>query len=235
MYHTLCRSKQTHAKFSDHILPYTNVILHKQIYFMPDSLIVSHYNSPKTPIKSALLPKLIVFDLDDTLWIGDVDCTYGPPFTCSTRHVVSCRKRTTLPLHPHVPAILGHLKKSAIPLAIASRTTRPDWARQVLDAVRIEGLSLAELSVHAAWGDCAKTAHFSEIRDVTAVEFPDMIFFDNEMRNITAVKQLGVHCVFCPDGLTNDLFQASLTEFRKNRLCFCWFITFCHIFITLIL
>ncbi len=154
---------------------------------------------------SAVVPGLVVFDLDDTLWIGDVDCTHGPPFSSkSTHQIITCRKRTPLPLHSDVPAILAHLVTLEIPIAIASRTTRPNWARQVLDLVTVGQSSrpLSALSVHSAWGDCSKISHFNEIHLHTNIPYSEMLFFDNELRNISDVLTLGVHCVYCPDGIT---------------------------------
>ena len=49
------------------------------------------------------------------------------------------------------------------------------------------------------------------------IEFHQMVFFDNEIGNIRNVSQLGVHSVFCPDGMTREIWNRGLADFVKNQ------------------
>lgn len=40
-----------------------------------------------------------------------------------------------------------------------------------------------------------------------------MLFFDNEMGNIKSVSKLGVKCVYCPDGMTERIWDEGLKMF----------------------
>ncbi len=63
-----------------------------------------------------ILPKAVVFDLDDTLWGGEVDRTGGPPFVRQdARHSVQCRQRVPVRLFDEVPRIFDHLFDHGIP------------------------------------------------------------------------------------------------------------------------
>ena len=44
-----------------------------------------------------------------------------------------------------------------------------------------------------------------------------MVFFDNEMRNITSVKKLGVKCVYTPDGMTRQAWHEALSMFGMTK------------------
>jgi hypothetical protein len=42
-----------------------------------------------------------------------------------------------------------------------------------------------------------------------------MLFFDNESGNIRSVSELGVKCVYCPDGVTAEAWQQGLDLFKS--------------------
>ena len=44
-----------------------------------------------------------------------------------------------------------------------------------------------------------------------------MIFFDNEGGNIRDVSKLKVHCVFCPDGVTQNAWESGLKMFERDQ------------------
>jgi hypothetical protein len=61
-----------------------------------------------------------------------------------------------------------------------------------------------------------KTKHFEAIRKASGVDFHDMIFFDNEFRNIADVSALGVCCVYVPDGLDLSSWEKGLQQFAEG-------------------
>ncbi|MBA0591664.1 hypothetical protein Gorai_008669 [Gossypium raimondii] len=77
-----------------------------------------------------LLPRLVVFDLDYTLW----------PFYCLRRS-----KRETPSLYPHAKGILYALKDKRINLAIASRSPTADTANTFLDKLSIKSMFVTKV------------------------------------------------------------------------------------------
>ncbi|MED6197195.1 hypothetical protein PIB30_054408 [Stylosanthes scabra] len=118
---------------------------------------------------SEVLPKMVVFDLDYTLW----------PFYCE------CRSKREMPsLYPHATGILLALKHKGINLAIASRSPTPDIASSFLTKLNLKSIFLAQ-EIFSSWTH--KTDHFQRIHSRTGVPFNSMLFFDDENRNIQAV------------------------------------------------
>ena len=104
--------------------------------------------------------------------------------------------------------ILEQLDQLQIPIAIASRTEQPGWARELLDLLAIEHrFAFAEIYPAAKFG------HFATLKEDSGFEFEEMLFFDDEMRNIRDIAQLGVHCVHVSEGVTHTLFDDSLRSF----------------------
>ena len=60
-----------------------------------------------------------------------------------------------------------------------------------------------------------KTTHFGRIREASCIEYRDMLFFDNEMRNCRDVGKLGVTCIYTPDGMTDRVWQQGLMKFAQ--------------------
>ncbi|CAI0401098.1 unnamed protein product [Linum tenue] len=76
-----------------------------------------------------VLPRLVVFDLDYTLW----------PFYCE------CRSKREMPsLYPHAKGILYALKDKGVDMAIASRSPTPDIATTFLDKLNIKSMFVAQ-------------------------------------------------------------------------------------------
>jgi magnesium-dependent phosphatase 1 len=40
----------------------------------------------------------------------------------------------------------------------------------------------------------------SNIHERSGIAYEDMVFFDNERRNVTDCRSLGITCVYTPDG-----------------------------------
>lgn len=51
----------------------------------------------------------------------------------------------------------------------------------------------------------------------TNVAYEDMMFFDDEFRNIADIKKLGVFTIYCPDGIEAKVVDSSLIDFDKSR------------------
>ncbi|KAJ9159197.1 hypothetical protein P3X46_024719 [Hevea brasiliensis] len=145
-----------------------------------------------------ILPKLVVFDLDYTLW----------PFYCE------CRSKREMPsLYPDAKGILYALKDKGIDVAIASRSPTPDIAKTFLDKLSIKSMFVAD-EIFSSWTH--KTEHFQRIHSRTGVPFNSMLFFDDEDRNIEAVSKMGVTSILVENGVNLGALRQGLTKFSQN-------------------
>lgn len=53
------------------------------------------------------------------------------------------------------------------------------------------------------------------IQKSSQADYKDMIFFDDETRNIIDVGKLGVHAVLVRDGITHHVIKGALQSFNK--------------------
>ncbi|XP_010488881.1 PREDICTED: magnesium-dependent phosphatase 1 [Camelina sativa] len=146
-----------------------------------------------------ILPRLVVFDLDYTLW----------PFYCE------CLSKREMPsLYPQAKGILSALKEKGIEMAIASRSPTSDIANTFLDKLNIKPMFVAK-EIYSSWTH--KTDHFQKIHTRTGVPFTAMLFFDDEDRNIKSVSKMGVTSILVGSGVTLGAFRQGLTEFTQNQ------------------
>ncbi|XP_050209037.1 uncharacterized protein LOC126659744 [Mercurialis annua] len=145
-----------------------------------------------------LLPKLVVFDLDYTLW----------PFYCE------CRSKHEMPsLYPHAKGILYALKDKGIDMAIASRSPTMDIAKTFLGKLSIDSMFVTQ-EIFSSWTH--KTEHFQKIHTRTSVPFNSMLFFDDEDRNIQTVSKMGVTSIRVGNGVNLGALRQGLTKFSQN-------------------
>ncbi|KAL6843575.1 hypothetical protein ACP4OV_026637 [Aristida adscensionis] len=142
-----------------------------------------------------VLPRLVVFDLDYTLW----------PFYCECRS-----KRDSPSLFRHARGIMYALKEKGIDMAIASRSPTPDIAKAFLDKLDLQSMFVAQKH----WTH--KTEHFQRIQRKTGIPYKSMLFFDDEDRNIESVSKMGVTSVLVENGVNLDMFKLGLSNFATN-------------------
>ncbi|TWT77676.1 Acid Phosphatase [Posidoniimonas polymericola] len=164
-------------------------------------------------------PALIVFDLDFTLWdAGGVWCDcLTPPFRQQEGRVED-REGRHVRLYDDVPRILDECEASPAALALASRTGEPDWARRLAELLGIRA-RFAHQEIYPS----SKVRHFAALREATGCDYDQMLFFDDEERNVHEVGRLGVTCVLVEQGMTHAVFQDGLERFavvgrRTGRL-----------------
>jgi len=116
-----------------------------------------------------VLPRLVVFDLDYTLW----------PFYCECRS-----KRDSPSLFRHARGIMYALKEKGVDMAIASRSPTPDIAKVFIDKLELQSMFVAQ-EIFSSWTH--KTEHFQKIQRKTGIPYKSMLFFDDEDRNIKTV------------------------------------------------
>ena len=105
-------------------------------------------------------------------------------------------------------------------VAWASRCDEPAWADECLQKFRCSSsrrdpIGTLAHSSHIYGG--SKKDHFRRIKaEFNHIEFSEMIFFDNEMYNIHNVGPMGVHCVYCPEGMTQATWEEGLKQFSST-------------------
>tara|TARA_Y100000588_G_scaffold162454_1_gene176509 strand:+ start:786 stop:1253 length:468 start_codon:yes stop_codon:yes gene_type:complete len=153
-------------------------------------------------------PKLVVFDLDFTLWdAAGTWCDHlSPPFNIRSGRIFDSRG-SELKLYPGTIDILEELKYEHFDLGIASRTNEPDWARELLDLLNVRDYFRYE-EIYPG----SKVTHFKRLRNKSGLNYEDMIFFDDEQRNITEVGDLGVNCILVKNGISPSLVLSCLAK-----------------------
>ncbi|XP_070575388.1 magnesium-dependent phosphatase 1-like [Ptychodera flava] len=162
----------------------------------------------------AIVPALVVFDLDYTLWPFWVDTHYDLPFKKLSNGKVIDRRKREMKLHEDVVPILQAIKAKGIKIAAASRTESPPDAKALL--------KLYDIDKYFDYKEIypgKKTTHFKRFQDAMKVPYEDMLFFDDEGRNIRDIGAIGVTCIFIDEdiGLTKAVFEDGLQQFAKNK------------------
>lgn len=144
--------------------------------------------------------KVFVFDLDFTLWnAGDTFCSEtSPPYRWVEGKLLDQSSRW-IRIYPDVHRTLQFLKGKGLTLAIASRTNEPDWARQLLQFFDLDKyFDIREIYP----GD--KTTHLKKIQEQANCPFHQIIFFDDEERNIADATSLGIESVLVENGISYE-------------------------------
>lgn len=142
--------------------------------------------------------QLIVFDLDFTLWnAGGTWCDHTcPPYRRVNGHIEDS-SGSIIFLYPDARKILEKLHKNGYRIAAASRTHEPSWA--------VELLKLFEINHYFSYKEIypgSKIEHFQQLQHITGINYENMAFFDDEMRNIEDASDLGVNAVLVDQGIT---------------------------------
>ena len=150
--------------------------------------------------------KLVVFDLDFTLWNAGgtwIDHSY-PPYRKVNGTVYDSANSQML-LYPDSKEILKLLNIHNYKVAAASRTHEPSWAIELMRLYDIRKY-FHYLEIYPG----SKIEHFNQLNSATNIPFEEMIFFDDEMRNIEDVSSLGVYAVLVDRGINMQLVKENL-------------------------
>ncbi|KAK9238267.1 magnesium-dependent phosphatase-1 [Lipomyces kononenkoae] len=163
-------------------------------------------------------PKIVVFDLDYTLWPCWCDTHISPPISRSkTENAIVDRYGSEMAFYNDVPAIIAHLKQSGIKVAAASRTCAPDVAKKMLSLLHIGGTRAIDYFDVLEIYPGSKITHFNFIQKQTGIEYRDMLFFDDETRNKEVEHRLGVKFMFVTEGVTWKLYHQAIEDWRGHK------------------
>ena len=112
------------------------------------------------------------------------------------------------------------LTDANVPVAVASRTHLVAWARELICMIKVDSKRtvadvIGTMPVEIFAG--SKRAHFLEIHEKTNIPLPAMLFFDNERGNCRDVAPIGVTCVYCPDGVTAEIWKLAVENFPAPK------------------
>ncbi|KAG1661507.1 Magnesium-dependent phosphatase 1 [Nymphon striatum] len=158
--------------------------------------------------------KLIVFDLDYTLWPLWVDTHVHRPLQKKSDNKVYDAKEKEVKYYEDVPKILQRLKDEGYILAVASRTDWPDGGQQLIDM-----FGWNDFFTYKQLYPGSKCKHFEYFHQKSGIPYKDMLFFDDEYRNIVQIGKLGVTTmtVDSAEGLSERTLNSALKKFANKK------------------
>jgi len=159
-------------------------------------------------------PKLVVFDLDYTIWPFWIDCHCHPPFkkieTSGKPVYVDARGRK-INIYPEMLKVLEDLRERKIDCAVASRTTEIKGATQLLELMDLDKY----FKLKQIYPGCKKQ-HFQYFAE-HGYPHSECLFFDDEQRNHDDLEPLGVTGVLVKQGVTWDVYQNGMKKYQESH------------------
>lgn len=177
------------------------------------------------------LPRVVVFDLDETCWKHGLDRkgAKGSPYSwCPSRRCIVDAGGVSLTVFPDLVPILMSLSQACVPIGIASHNSKPAWCFEVMDKFYLDSTS------DHTWGDLVpeklrvincesthwplKAQHLKEIAANAGCTLKEMVYFDDGKKICHDAEAIGVTAVRTPDGITLPLFMEAMNRFSSRAL-----------------
>ena len=114
--------------------------------------------------------------------------------------------------YPEATSILKKLIENGIVLGIASRTTATTAAKEL-----VKTLGWDPYFQHKEIYPGSKVAHLAKIGKDSGVAYKDMLFFDDEERNIVELEKMGVVSILVLSGVDMKVIEQGLARFDRER------------------
>jgi magnesium-dependent phosphatase-1 len=178
-------------------------------------------------------PKLVALDLDWTVWQGDCDKDFIPPFIRDIEGFARDRYGRYSEAYRDVKEIVGALIDAGIPVAYVSRNPSYTWVKQLLQTIKVRSKKHPEATLYDAMPDSryllafstppgyrAKDKHFADLYNISGISLTDMLFFDDASDNIHAARFLGITSVLVKklDGVTKKAFFSGIEAWQTARI-----------------
>ena len=168
-------------------------------------------------------PKLIAFDLDATVWAPEMYELWGggAPFkavkTGSTVSKLVDKAGREVFLLEDIQNILSTIVRwnAGVKIAWVSCCDEPSWADECLKLfTTADGALLNSICDSSQIFKANKQTHFARLKaQFPDISYDEMIFFDNEEGNIRNVEKIGVHCIYCPEGINAAMWNQTLQKY----------------------
>ncbi|KAL5022867.1 hypothetical protein ScPMuIL_002022 [Solemya velum] len=162
-------------------------------------------------------PKVIIFDLDYTLWPFWVDrkVNVEPPFCRVPDGRVYDAAQHEMKAFPDITNILQRLYNDGIVLGIASEAFNKDEVRNL---VTYFGWDKYIPYIEIFPG--SKITHFVKIKRQCNIDFTEWLYFDDEKEHLREVVNtcLGITCVLADRGVSEDLLEQGLETFATLHI-----------------
>lgn len=147
-----------------------------------------------------------------TLWPFWVDTHVDPPFRLDGNGKVWDAYGKHVDYYKDVPKILQDLSKQGFKLGIASRTSAIEEAKKLVELFNWKHY----FHYSEIYPGC-KINHFKRFQQQSGLPFNQMLFFDDEYRNIRDVGSLGVTCIHAENGVSRSVIEEGLRTFALKN------------------
>ncbi|KAF7492754.1 Magnesium-dependent phosphatase 1 [Sarcoptes scabiei] len=155
--------------------------------------------------------EIFIFDLDYTLWPFWVDTHVSPPFRKSNGKVYDAFNRV-IESYPESTEIMRRLKSLGYRIGVASRTSCIEEANDLIRLFDWDCL-IDFKQIYPG----RKTSHIGKIKEESGYELNEMIFYDDENRNIVDLERINVCSILVPDGINFGILQKGIDKFLKKN------------------
>ena len=166
--------------------------------------------------------KMVVFDVDYTVWPYDAHKDRAAPFSRENGRVYD-RAGKEATTYPDVLGIMKELTDRGIPIAFASRNPSRDHIEGLLKCLEVEpnksvwdllpsGDYLQAYSSKGLYPE--KSLHFLRLKEVSGIDTTEMLFFDDGKENIMTATLMGVKAVLVKEGLKRSDFERGMAMWK---------------------